>query len=89
MMRITSATDADPRIWIFPSTGEEAFPCALCKPKMCKTLVLCRNCSAYPLGGKNAYSKTRLGVLWLEVSNPFYQTLLTLRVFCVVKRPSE
>lgn len=38
---------------------------------------------------RNAYSKTRLGVLWLEVSNPFYQTSLTLRVFCVVKRPSE
>jgi hypothetical protein len=39
--------------------------------------------------GRNAYSKTRLGVLWLEASNPFYQTLLTLRVFLVVKRPSE
>lgn len=39
--------------------------------------------------GRNANSQTRLGVLWLEVSNPFYQTLLTLRVFCVVKRPSE
>ncbi len=42
----------------------------------------------YPFG-RNAYMQTRLGVLWLEVSNPFYQTFLTLRVFCVVKRPSE